>query len=75
MAGALAGVGAVVVGLLLAALIDPIWPSAIQGPGDLVLAALAFALLSWARLPPWAIVLGCAALSGLATGIAARAAA
>ena len=71
MAGALAGVGAVVVGLLLAALIDPIWPSAIQGPGDLVLAALAFALLSWARLPPWAIVLGCAALGGLATGIAA----
>ncbi len=71
MAGALAGVGAAVVGLLLAALIDPIWPSAIAGPGDVLLAALAFAALSWGRLPPWAIVLGCAALGALLTRIAA----
>lgn len=65
MAGALAGVGAAVVGLLVAALIDPIWPSAIEGPSDLVLAALAFALLAWGRLPPWVIVVGCALLGGL----------
>ncbi len=71
MTGALAGVGAAVVGLLLAALIDPIWPNAIQGPGDLALAALAFALLSFGRLPPWAIVLGCAALEALVVRLAA----
>jgi chromate transporter len=65
MAPALAGVGAAVVGLLLAALIDPIWPSAIREPGDVALAALVFALLRWGRLPPWAIVLGCAALGAL----------
>jgi chromate transporter len=70
MAGALAGVGAAVVGLLLAALIDPIWPSAIHGPVDIALAALVFILLRWGRLPPWAIVLGCAALGGLLTRFA-----
>jgi chromate transporter len=71
MAGALAGVGAAVVGLLLAALIDPIWPSAIHGPGDVLLAALVFGLSSWGRLPPWAIVLGCAALGAVLARIAA----
>jgi len=71
MAGALAGVGAAVVGLLLAALIDPIWPNAIHGPVDIALAALVFILLRWGRLPPWAIVLGCAALGALLTRFAA----
>jgi chromate transporter len=71
MAGALAGVGAAVVGLLLAALIDPIWPSAIKGPPDLALATLAFGLLLWGRLPPWAVVLGCAALGALLTRLTA----
>lgn len=63
MAGGLAGVGAAVVGLLVAVLIHPIWSSAIHGIGDLVLAAIAFGLLSWGRLPPWLIVLGCATAS------------
>lgn len=63
MADGLAGVGAAVVGLLIAALIDPILPSAIETPIDLLLAAGVFGLLLWGRLPPWLIVLGCAALA------------
>lgn len=60
MAGVLAGVGAAVVGLLVAVLIDPIWPSAIHGPIDLLLALGVLGLLAWGRLPPWLIVVGCA---------------
>lgn len=54
---ALAGVNAAVVGLLLAALYDPVWTSAIFGPGDFILALIALvALMVW-RLPPWLVVL------------------
>lgn len=53
---ALAGVNAGVVGLLLAALWDPVWTSAVQGPLDIVLVALALlALMVW-KLPPWLVV-------------------
>lgn len=53
---ALAGINAGVVGLLLAALYQPMWNTAIRGPGDfaLVLAAL-IALVFW-KLPPWLVV-------------------
>lgn len=54
---ALAGVNAAVVGLLLAALYDPVWTSAIFGPGDFTLALIALvALMVW-KLPPWLVVL------------------
>ncbi len=54
---ALAGVNAAVVGLLLAALYDPVWTSAIFGPGDFTLAMIALvALMVW-KLPPWLVVL------------------
>ena len=54
---ALAGVNAAVVGLLLAALYDPVWTSAIFGPGDFMLALIALvALMVW-KLPPWLVVL------------------
>jgi chromate transporter len=54
---ALAGVNAAVVGLLLAALYQPVWTSAIHGAGDFALALLALlALVVW-RLPPWLVVL------------------
>ncbi len=57
---ALMGVNAAVVGILLAALYDPVWTSAIHSLADLGLALLALvALMRW-KLPPWAVVAGCA---------------
>ena len=54
---ALAGVNAAVVGLLLAALYNPVWTSAIHGAADFALALAAFvALVTW-RVPPWMVVL------------------
>ncbi len=54
---ALAGVNAAVVGLLLAALYDPVWTNAIFGPYDFALALAALvALMAW-RLPPWLVVI------------------
>jgi len=64
---AMRGVNAAVVGLLLAALYDPVWTGAIHGPGDFALAVAAFALLALAKLPPWLVVIGCA-LAGAAIG-------
>jgi chromate transporter len=58
---ALAGINAAVVGLLLAALYDPVWTGAIHGPADLGLALVAFGLLVVWRLPPWIVVGICAA--------------
>jgi chromate transporter len=54
---ALRGVNAAVVGLLLAALYDPVWSSAIKGRADVGLALIAFGLLMFWRLPPWLVVL------------------
>jgi chromate transporter len=62
---ALIGVNAAVVGLLLAALYNPVWTSAIQSPADFGLGLAAFALLvSW-KLPPWLVVI-ISALAGWA---------
>lgn len=60
MQRALLGINASVVGVLLAAFVDPVWITAMHGPADLLLAAAAFALLVLARAPPWAVVAGCA---------------
>jgi len=54
--GALRGINAAVVGLLLAALYNPVWTSAVRGPGDVGLALAAFALLAFWRWPPWLVV-------------------
>lgn len=62
---ALMGVNAAVVGLLLAALYDPVWTSGIHKPADLLLAIGAFALLQSQRAPPWLVVALCALLSGV----------
>lgn len=57
MQAALAGVNAAVVGLLLAALYDPVWTSAIHDLTDFALALVALtALMVW-KLPPWLVVL------------------
>ncbi|MOA51064.1 Chromate transporter [compost metagenome] len=53
------GINAAVVGLLLAALYQPVWTSAILHPVDIGLALLALlALMRW-KLPPWLVVIGC----------------
>lgn len=65
---ALKGVNAAVVGLLLAALYDPVWTSGIQRPADFGLAVVDFLLLAFWGVPPWLVVI----LSALAgAGIAA----
>ena len=56
----LAGVNAVVVGLLAAALYNPVWISAIHAPLDFAIAAVAFAMLL-ARWPALAAVAWCVA--------------
>ena len=62
------GINAAVVGLLLAALYDPVWTSGVRSAGDFVLALAAFALLvSW-KLPPWLVV-----VLGASTGWAVEA--
>lgn len=54
---ALIGVNAAVVGLLLAALYDPVWTSAIHSPADFALALMALVALMFWRLPAWLVVL------------------
>lgn len=55
--GALRGINAAVVGILLAALYQPIWTSAIHAPIDFALSLLAFGLLVLWKWPPWLVVL------------------
>ena len=63
---ALGGVNAAVVGLLLAALYQPVWTSAIAGPRDASLALAAYLALAVWRVPPWLVVLlGAATTAGL----------
>ncbi|MFJ7885629.1 chromate efflux transporter [Pseudomonas sp. NPDC096917] len=56
---ALAGVNAAVVGLLLAALYQPVWTSAILQPQDFGLALLALVALMFWKVAPWLVVIGC----------------
>ncbi len=58
---AVAGIGAAVVGLLAAALWDPVLRTSVHGVGDAALAALLFGMLRVA--PAWAVV-GVAAIAG-----------
>jgi chromate transporter len=62
---AVAGIQAAVVGVLGAALYDPVWTSAIRSKTDFALALAAFGLLTFGRVPPVLVVLG-AALGGWA---------
>lgn len=59
---ALRGVNAAVVGLLVAALYQPVWTSTIKAPSDFLLALGAFGLLVVWKWPPWAVVLLAAAV-------------
>jgi chromate transporter len=63
----LRGVNAAVVGLLLAALYNPVWTAGITNASDFALAIAAFLLLFMWQAPPWLVVL----LSALAGGLIA----
>jgi chromate transporter len=62
---ALAGINAAVVGLLLAALYDPVWTSAIGSARDVGIALGAVLLLTVWRVSPWIVVLVAAAVGAL----------
>lgn len=62
--GALMGVNASVVGILIAAFYHPIWTSSILAPTDFALAAILFSMLVYWKLPPWIVVIS-GALGGL----------
>ncbi len=65
----IAGVNAGVVGVLLAAWIDPVATSAVRGLADALFAGALYALLVGLRWPPWAVVvaaIGIGALRGWA---------
>jgi chromate transporter len=65
---ALRGVNAAVVGLLLAALYQPVWTSGITNAADFALAIAAFLLLFMWQTPPWLVVI----LSALAGALLPR---
>ncbi|RIV10111.1 chromate efflux transporter [Priestia flexa] len=57
---ALMGVNAAVVGILLAALYDPVFTSAIKTTPDFALVLVAFGLLMYWKVAPWIVVLATA---------------
>ena len=59
------GANAAVVGVLLTALYQPVWTSAVHGPRYFIVALAAYALLVFWRCPPW-LVVGLAAIAGQA---------
>lgn len=66
--GALMGVNAAVVGILIAAFYHPIWTSSILAPVDFALAAILFSMLVFWKLPPWMVVVT-GALGGFLIGM------
>jgi chromate transporter len=64
------GVNAAVVGLLGAALSNPVWTSAVKTPGDFALALVGFVLLTVWQTPPL-VVVAISALGGIALGLIA----
>ncbi|MAW86879.1 MAG: chromate transporter [Phyllobacteriaceae bacterium] len=65
---AMMGTNAAVVGILGAALYDPLWTTAILARADFAVAAVGFILLTMWKAPPWVVVALCA-VSGV--GLAA----
>ena len=61
VSAALIGVGAAVVGILAAALYDPVWTSAVFEARDVALVLIAFGLLVVWKAPPWLVVVLAAA--------------
>lgn len=65
---AMRGANAAVVGILGAALYDPVWTSAVLGPYDFALALSGFVLLTVWKAPPWVVVL-LLAIGGMALAL------
>ena len=65
------GVNASVVGLLGAALYNPIWTTSVKTPGDFGVALIGFVLLMTWRAPPLLVVV-VGALGGMALALAGR---
>jgi chromate transporter len=63
------GVNAAVVGLLGAALYNPVWTSSVKTPGDFGIALVGFVLLTVWRAPPLLVVI-VGALGGIALALA-----
>ena len=68
MQSALRGTSAAVVGILLAALYDPLWLEGITSPAAFFLALVAFMLLVVRRSPPWLVVFLCVLAGSLFLG-------
>ena len=68
-ARAIAGVNAAVVGLLGAALYDPVWTSAVRGPADVAIALVGFTLLTAWRAPALVVVAWCVIASILTAAL------
>jgi len=66
---AMRGANAAVVGILAAALYNPVWTSAVRTPADFALALAGFLLLTVWRAPPWAIVLLLALAGALSAAV------
>ena len=65
------GVNAAVVGLLGAALYNPVWTSSVNAPGDFGVALVGFALLTVWRVPPLFVVI-VSAVGGVALTLLAK---
>jgi chromate transporter len=63
---ALKGINASVVGVLIAALFQPLWTSTVHTAGDFWIVLLAFTLLTFWKVQPWIVVVCMAAVSVLA---------
>ena len=66
---AMRGTNAAVVGILGAALYDPLWTGAILGPVDFALALSGFVMLTAWRIPPWVVVLVIACAGAVRAGL------
>lgn len=62
--GAILGVNAAVIGILIAALYSPIWTSSILEAKDFALAVVLFSMLAYWKMPPWIVV-----VTGAVTGL------
>jgi chromate transporter len=65
---AMFGANAAVVGILGAALYDPVWTSAVLSPRDFLLALAGFLALTLWQAPPWMVVVGLA-VAGMLTAL------
>lgn len=65
---AMRGTNAAVVGILGSALFDPVWTSAVGGPRDFAVVAVAFTLLTFWKAAPWIVVVLTAGASVVGAG-------